>query len=68
MNQDKKKHTKEEGNDKMSPRKDFDPFESRYRGFLINSDREKSQQRYEIFKKIKQEYSKEKTALVVKDV
>jgi|JI9StandDraft_1071089.scaffolds.fasta_scaffold1120386_1 hypothetical protein len=44
------------------------PFESRYRGFLLNSDREKNQQRYDIFKKIKQEYSKEKTAVVVKSV
>jgi hypothetical protein len=49
-------------------KKDIDPFESRYKGFLLNSDREKSQERYEIFKKIKQEYSKEKTAIVVKNV
>lgn len=49
-------------------KREINPFESNYRGFLLNSDREKSQQRYEIFKKIREEYSKEKTAVVVKDV
>jgi hypothetical protein len=54
--------------DQLLKKNEINPFESRYQRFLLNSDREKSHQRYEIFKKIKQEYSKEKTAIVVKSV
>lgn len=44
--------------DQLLKKKEINPFESRYQRFLLNSDREKSHERYEIFKKIKQEYSK----------
>lgn len=52
----------------MNKKKEINPFDSRYKRFLLNTDREKSQERYDIFKKIKEEYSKEKTAIVVKQV
>mgnify|MGYP000959796310 CR=1 FL=1 len=50
----------------INKKKEINPFDSRYKRFLLNTDREKSQERYDIFKKIKEEYSKEKTAIVVK--
>ena len=37
----------------MLKKKEINPFQSRYRGFLLNSDRQKSEERYAIFKKLK---------------
>lgn len=48
-----KNNKKQEQLAQMLKKKEINPFQSRYRGFLLNNDRQKSEERYAIFKKLK---------------